>query len=313
MKIKSFYAGSIEAALQQASREFGDEALVLNTRETPPEFRSFGPFEVVCAVAAEPESGPPHASDAPVLDASPVIVWFIGPSGQGKSASCLKAALQARSRHGWQVGLMSWDTLRLEGDSCLRNYCEIAGLPWERVESHSDFRRAVNRHAGLDVLFVDTPALEGRQELRQELITARTSLVEGEVHLVLSATSSADYLSQVWARYRDLQPTNLLPTHMDEAKFCQPGELVVEMQSLVVRWFSAGRSIPEDLREVEHCMPLRVKPRNMPDRSLHVPAAPPRGEVRASSAGSASLAEKLAGLSWQKLLRLPANGKQSAA
>jgi flagellar biosynthesis GTPase FlhF len=313
MKIKSFYAGSIEAALQLARREFGDEALVLNTRETPAEFRSFGSFEVVCAVAAEPEPEPAILRQDQPSDSGPVIVWFVGPSGQGKSASCMKAALQSRSRHGWQVGLVSWDSLRIEGDSCIRNYCEIAGLPWERVESRNDFQAALDRSSALDVLFVDTPALEGRQELRQDLLAARNWLVNGEVHLVLSATSSADYLAQVWSRYREFRPTNLLPTHMDEAQFCQPASLVAEMQSLAVRWFGAGPSIPEDLQEVENIAPLRFEAARVPERDSPAVTGVPHREEQAFARGSSSLAEKLSGLSWQKLLRLPPNGKQNAA
>jgi hypothetical protein len=100
---------------------------------------------------------------------------------------------------------------------------------------------------------------------------------------------------------------------MDEAKFCQPAELVGEMQALVIRWFSAGRSIPEDLREVENSSPLRIERSSAPQRKFLAALATPPGEAQAAAGGASSLAGKLAGLTWQKLLRLPANGKQNAA
>ena len=51
--VKSFFAGSIPAAMEQARREFGSDALLLNSREAPPEARRLGDFEVVFGVCPE--------------------------------------------------------------------------------------------------------------------------------------------------------------------------------------------------------------------------------------------------------------------
>lgn len=45
--VKSFFAISIPAAIEQAQRELGLDALLLNAREAPPEARHLGDFEVV--------------------------------------------------------------------------------------------------------------------------------------------------------------------------------------------------------------------------------------------------------------------------
>ena len=45
--VKSFFAVSIPAAMEQAQREMGADALLLNAREAPPEARHLGDFEVV--------------------------------------------------------------------------------------------------------------------------------------------------------------------------------------------------------------------------------------------------------------------------
>ena len=51
--VKSFFAGSIPAAMDQARRELGSDALLLNSREAPPEARHLGDFEVVFGVWPE--------------------------------------------------------------------------------------------------------------------------------------------------------------------------------------------------------------------------------------------------------------------
>jgi flagellar biosynthesis protein FlhF len=45
--VKSFFAPSVRAAMEQAQRELGADALLLNSRESPPEARHLGEYEVV--------------------------------------------------------------------------------------------------------------------------------------------------------------------------------------------------------------------------------------------------------------------------
>lgn len=56
MRIKSFFSDSTDLAIEMARRELGEEALILNSRSSPPEARHLGAFEVVFAA---PEDAPP--------------------------------------------------------------------------------------------------------------------------------------------------------------------------------------------------------------------------------------------------------------
>ncbi len=57
MRLKSFFADTIEEAIQRAHREMGPEAMLVNSKAAPPEARHLGAYEVVCA--ADKESRPP--------------------------------------------------------------------------------------------------------------------------------------------------------------------------------------------------------------------------------------------------------------
>ena len=61
MRMKSFFARTVEQAVEQARHEMGPEALLVNTRKAPPEARALGEFEVVFAVLPEDE---PAAQEA---------------------------------------------------------------------------------------------------------------------------------------------------------------------------------------------------------------------------------------------------------
>jgi flagellar biosynthesis protein FlhF len=51
MKLKSYFADSVEAAVSQARRELGVDAMLVNSQKTSREFRHLGQYEIVCAVA----------------------------------------------------------------------------------------------------------------------------------------------------------------------------------------------------------------------------------------------------------------------
>lgn len=55
MKLKSYFAPTVEAAVEQARREMGPDAVIVESRKAPPEARSFGTYEVVCALFAPGE------------------------------------------------------------------------------------------------------------------------------------------------------------------------------------------------------------------------------------------------------------------
>ena len=56
--MKSFFAESVQAAMEQARIEMGPDALLLNSREAPPEARHLGDYEVVFGACSERPAWP---------------------------------------------------------------------------------------------------------------------------------------------------------------------------------------------------------------------------------------------------------------
>src|ERR1017187_3057588 len=65
--VKSFFAESIQAAMEEAQAELGPDALLLDSREAPPEARHLGDYEVVFGagpdVPASLPATPPAAAN----------------------------------------------------------------------------------------------------------------------------------------------------------------------------------------------------------------------------------------------------------
>jgi len=287
MKIKSFYAESMEAALQSASREMGEEALILNTRDTPAEFRHFGRFEVVCAVADEPMQSLVAEEPAPKVQGSkgsPRIVFFVGPSGSGKSVSCAKVAIHSKLNEGRSPAVLSWDCGRVGGAEGLRSFCEIADLPFAAIESREHLLARLDEMGEADLVLIDTPAREGAGAYEDEILASIHSIVAAEVHLVLSSTSSTDYLAACGKAYEVYRPKFLLPTHLDEARMDLSASLTDSLRSLPIRWCGIGRSVPEDLHDASKMLASPTEPVFAPPEPL-----PPKDRADARAAMEALL------------------------
>lgn len=58
MKLKSYFSGTVEAAMELARKELGDEALLVHARPAAPETRHLGAYEVVFGSAGAPNLQP---------------------------------------------------------------------------------------------------------------------------------------------------------------------------------------------------------------------------------------------------------------
>jgi flagellar biosynthesis GTPase FlhF len=258
MKIKSFYADSMDVALQSASKEMGEEALILNTREAPSEFRHFGKYEVVCAVAEEPavaiapEPMPrsmAHPSSRRSLIGDVRVAFFVGPTGSGKSSTCAKIAIQSKFTQNSNPLVLSWDTGRVGGGEALRSYCEIAGIPFHELDTAPQLTELLSRNTEHDLILIDTAALEGGDASAESLEDAISRCPKAEVHLVLSGTYSNSYLQSCQRTYSRLNPGFLLPTHLDESQMELTAPGVLALSRLTIRWCGTGRAVPEDLQD----------------------------------------------------------------
>ena len=60
MKIKSYFAASVEQAIQQAREQLGAEAMLITSRRASPEARHFGSYEVVFGIPSQQKTPTPQ-------------------------------------------------------------------------------------------------------------------------------------------------------------------------------------------------------------------------------------------------------------
>src|SRR5271166_4444542 len=58
MRLKSYFSGTVEAAMELAQKELGEDALLINARPSTPETRALGAYEVVFGLPSKAEEKP---------------------------------------------------------------------------------------------------------------------------------------------------------------------------------------------------------------------------------------------------------------
>jgi flagellar biosynthesis protein FlhF len=125
MRMKSYFAASVEGALAQARGELGDEAMIVHSRRTPPESRHCGEYEVVLATVEvsaavadrdqdEPEE---YARLCPPPAAPPVMPQAASPATPQPAASeagmVRELAAVRREVEGVRRALEQWPLERI--------------------------------------------------------------------------------------------------------------------------------------------------------------------------------------------------------
>lgn len=90
MRVKSYFAGTVEEALRLARQEMGEDALLLRSREASPEARYLGRYEVVFGLPA----GPAVPDAAPVPPRAAVEPAPVRPAAAGPDLTAEVAAIR---------------------------------------------------------------------------------------------------------------------------------------------------------------------------------------------------------------------------
>lgn len=132
--VKSFFAVSVPAAMELAQRELGPDALLLNSREAPPEARHLGDYEVVFGAWPEPA--------APALLPS-------HPAAKGSRIEELHHRVQEIRQ---MIGRMRPATLRPADDGTVERALTDAGVEIELARSiERAVRKRMQKGAVLDI------------------------------------------------------------------------------------------------------------------------------------------------------------------
>lgn len=181
----------------------------------------------------------------------PNVVFFIGPTGVGKTTTIAKIASKYKVEYNRKVAFITADTYRIAATEQLRVYANILDAPMSIVYSVEDINEAITKYADYDLIFVDTAGFSHKNE-QQRNDTKR--LLEGvneeyrkEVYLVLSATTKYNDLMDIVDIYNEISSYKLIFTKLDETSSYGNLLNIKLYADADLSYVTIGQNVPDDI------------------------------------------------------------------
>jgi flagellar biosynthesis protein FlhF len=176
--------------------------------------------EILCQVRS---LMPPADAGLPLQspDCRPLTLAVVGPTGVGKTTTIAKLAAAYRLEHGRDVGIITCDIQRLAAATQLSAFADVIGASLRIADSPDSMAAACRDLADRGVLLIDTPGCPpGDDPAISRLAGILDAAAPHQLHLILSTTTAGTALHRSARAFRQLRPTHLLFTKLDEAVGC---------------------------------------------------------------------------------------------
>ncbi|MFD0711289.1 flagellar biosynthesis protein FlhF [Paenibacillus sp. GCM10027626] len=182
------------------------------------------------------------------IDRTTRVVYFVGPTGVGKTTSIAKLAAGQSLQEGRSVGFITADTYRIAAVDQLRTYATILNLPLEVVFSPAEVARAFTQLADRDLIFMDTAGRNFRNELYvSEVNSLMQTNEQAETFLVLSLTGKFKDMAVVAEHFAKYGVNKALYTKQDETSAYGAIMNLALQQGIKPAYIAHGQTVPDDI------------------------------------------------------------------
>lgn len=183
----------------------------------------------------------------------PKIIFFIGPTGVGKTTTIAKIASKYIVDEKKKVALITSDTFRIGAAEQLRTYAGILEVPFRVVYTPEEIEQTIKDFSTYDYIFVDTSGHSyqnaEQKQSTEDILHSVDGLAEKEVFLVLSATTKYKDLLKIVDTYTQFTDYKLVFTKLDETDTV--GNLLnIKLHTgAALSYVTYGQNVPDDLEE----------------------------------------------------------------
>ena len=181
----------------------------------------------------------------------PKILFFVGPTGVGKTTTIVKIASKYKVEYDKKVAFITADTYRIAATEQLQVYANILDAPMAIAYSQAELNDSIAKFEDYDLVFVDTAGFSHKNEKQRNdmktLLGGVSEEYNKEVYLVLSATTKYMDLLDIVDSYREIADYKLIFTKLDETTTY--GNLLnIKLYSGAdLSYTTNGQNVPDDI------------------------------------------------------------------
>ena len=182
------------------------------------------------------------------------FIFFIGPTGVGKTTTIAKIASKFKVNEKAKVAFMTADTYRIAAVEQLRTYANILGIPLKVIYSKDELKQAKEEFAEYDLVFVDTAGRSHRNKEQRDDVEALINSIpeeEREIYLVLSATTKYRDLIKITEAYSEILNYNLIFTKLDETNSIGNVFNIRMLTDAPLSYATFGQNVPDDISRID--------------------------------------------------------------
>lgn len=181
------------------------------------------------------------------------MVFFIGPTGVGKTTTIAKLASIFRVDQKKKVALLTADTYRIAAAEQLRIYANILEVPFRIIYTVEEIGKAMEDFKDYDYILVDTAGHSHQNTTQKEsmgnFIHSVDDKVDREVYLVLSATTKYRDLISITDSYKEIAEFKLIFTKLDETTTLGNLLNLKLYTGASLSYVTYGQNVPDDIEE----------------------------------------------------------------
>ncbi|WP_312371314.1 flagellar biosynthesis protein FlhF [Lachnoclostridium sp.] len=184
----------------------------------------------------------------------PKFIYFIGPTGVGKTTTIAKIASSYKVGKQAKIALITSDTYRIAAVEQLRTYADILDVPLRVIYSETEMGEAIDEFKDYDLVLIDTAGRSHKSKEQRDDIDKLVHIVpeeDREVYLVLSATTKYKDLVRIAETYSDIVNYRLIFTKLDETIGIGNIFNIRMYTNAPLSYATFGQNVPDDIEKID--------------------------------------------------------------
>lgn len=177
------------------------------------------------------------------------VIFFIGPTGVGKTTTLTKVATKYAVIEKKQCLLATFDLRRIMAAAQLERYAHIMEIPFRTVGMVKELRQLITEHIGYQLIFMDTYGTNYSEEKNLNELFDFVNFIDipREVHLCMSASMRLRDMERILKGFYTARYDRILITKVDESHSLGTALSAIFKTEVPISYITTGQEVPKDI------------------------------------------------------------------